>query len=380
MNGCHCLSSDLSLVVCQDWNNLKINLCKYSCHHLKFLSMICHVRHSEEKVVKRKEFVFGVGWVANYCHGFSMKAIECSVHSTGKITRKECNRGMHSSRRDFAFLFSNRHFPASSVAFTLVELLVTIAIIGILASLLITAVSSSRRKSLKAGCLNNLRQIGVGTTVYAGDNQDYVIPAKRDNPDQPNGSFVQIALEDPNARSCKEVGLDVNSSNRVSVWSCPDRPGLPIYEEISAKGNQATHQWILGYQYFGGITNWVNPSFPNGVSSRSPVKLTSAKPTWCLAADADIKAGSWGAISTFHPGPPFENMPPHGRTRLAAPPGGNELFADGSARWIQFELMYFLTTWKTGLEDRQAFFYQDTGDFGPQLAGELQKLQASNFK
>jgi type II secretory pathway pseudopilin PulG len=263
----------------------------------------------------------------------------------------------------------------------LTELLVSIAIIGILAALLLTSLSRAKGKSLQAVCLNNLRQIGISMTVYAGDNHDVVIPARRNNPnDLKEGSFVQIALDPQTVQSARTVGLEVGSSNRPSVWTCPDRPGLPVYEKITAQEGIEVNQWIIGYQYFGGITNWVNPSFEQGIPSRSPVRLTSSKPTWCLAADAVIKAGQWGAISTYHPGPPFENMPPHGKTRLEAPPGGNQLFVDGSARWIKFEQMHFLTTWKGATQTRQAFFYQDPSDFDPALVKELPNLAGPLFK
>jgi prepilin-type N-terminal cleavage/methylation domain-containing protein/prepilin-type processing-associated H-X9-DG protein len=60
--------------------------------------------------------------------------------------------------------------------FTLVELLVTIAIIAILAAILFPAVVKAKARGKGVTCLNNLRQFGQALQIYASDNDDYFPP------------------------------------------------------------------------------------------------------------------------------------------------------------------------------------------------------------
>ena len=64
----------------------------------------------------------------------------------------------------------NRLKTTFSIAFTLVELLVVISIIGLLAGLAVPAINGGLKSAKAGACLSNLHQIGVATMAYAADN------------------------------------------------------------------------------------------------------------------------------------------------------------------------------------------------------------------
>lgn len=65
-------------------------------------------------------------------------------------------------------------------AFTLVELMVVIAIIALLSALLLPVFTQARQKGWQAGCQSNLRQLSMANQLYSADWDEFFVPAAPD--------------------------------------------------------------------------------------------------------------------------------------------------------------------------------------------------------
>ena len=80
----------------------------------------------------------------------------------------------------------------SWLAFTLVELLVVIAIIAILAALLLPALAKAKAKAQLANCISNLKQLGLTSVMYHGDNADQFPYSGRQWPQMPLVDLLKL--------------------------------------------------------------------------------------------------------------------------------------------------------------------------------------------
>ena len=128
--------------------------------------------------------------------------------------------------------------------------------------------------------------------------------------------LVQTCLGPPGASLAKMVGSMVQS-NSASIWACPD----------------------------------------------APMKID----------------GKWGGDPEPDRGAIYRILPQHCKGNSKVPAGGNQLFADGSARWCQFEAMCFFYSWDSGGTKRATFFRQDTGDFDQNSLNRLSSLESDSL-
>lgn len=249
-------------------------------------------------------------------------------------------------------------YPGQQVAFTLVELLVTIAIIAILAALLLSVLSTAKLRAQQMHCRNNVRQLGTIGFIYSNDNGKH--PSYLD-PSFPGGGAWMGTLN----VAAREKGIGV----------CP---AAPLREPVPEAGNgqgTADSAWVRWTsdertKFFGsyGFNSWLyareqgsSPLSFNGEASiqQPPVTPVFVDENWVDGNPSETEppfhnlyAGSPLTMRTDnmgrftisrHGGIRPASAPRHLTSGARLPGAVNIVFADGHSKLVPLEQLWTLS-------------------------------------
>ncbi len=134
--------------------------------------------------------------------------------------------------------------PSRRRGFTLIELMVVMAIIAILAALLLPALAAAKERARTIGCLSNLKQIGLALTMYSEEHEDYLIPVEYRRSYSPGGEGWPTILYNLKYLAAEKSPTFYAVTRSPTVFRCPSAlPSVYAFNPCSRDDPEGAKAW-----------------------------------------------------------------------------------------------------------------------------------------
>ena len=172
---------------------------------------------------------------------------------------------------EIIFRPTDRFFSRS--AFTLIELLLVIAIIAILAALLLPSLASAKNQARRVICMSNEKQLIAAWTIYAGDNNDRLVSNGGDLSATSTSPHLWVAGGNHGSPDTLTNRLYLTGQNFAlfapllpgsGIYKCPgDQTFWPLWSS-SGVMNMVPEIRSYAMNSYLGMNNYVSPLSTNG--------------------------------------------------------------------------------------------------------------------
>ena len=224
--------------------------------------------------------------------------------------------------------------------FTLVELLIVIAIIAILAGLLLPVLGNAKQLAKRTDCVSNLRQIGIAFTVYLDENGSR-FPDRRDLKGSLPGGYRPWTTWPPSDPRAAWAAIVLKGSGTTDpLWSCPAALNSTVGNAVqslqyisSATNALATRYWMWRFDRTNDLGDstmledfWTK-TIPQAVSDLQSANDPTVGP---VNGPGDVEL----VVDSYFPST-IPSVAPELKGRTVHPGGRNRLYLDSHVQYIR---------------------------------------------